>query len=51
MWNLKKYNKPVNITKKKPNHRCRKKKPSGYQWGEESEKGQFRGKEVSGMNY
>ena len=47
---FKKYNKPVNITKKKLNHRYRE-KTSSYQWGEKREKGQFRGKEVSGMNY
>jgi len=47
---FKKYNKPVNITKKKPNHRCRE-KTSSYQWEEEREKGKLRGKEVSGMKY
>ena len=32
MWNLKKYNKVVSITKKKPTHRYRE-RTSGYQWG------------------
>ena len=31
MWNLKKYNKLVNITKKKLTHRYRE-ESSGYQW-------------------
>ena len=31
MWNLKKYNKLVNITKKKQAHRHRE-QTSGYQW-------------------
>ena len=35
MWNLKKYNKLVNKTKKKQTHRYRE-QTSGYQWGEES---------------
>ena len=33
MWNLKKYNKIVNKTKKKQIHRYRE-QTSGYQWGE-----------------
>ena len=33
MWNLKKYNKLVNMTKKKQMHRYRE-QTSGYQWGE-----------------
>ena len=33
MWNLKKYNKLVTITKKKQTHRCRE-QTSGYQWRE-----------------
>ena len=33
MWNLKTYNKLVNITKKKQTHRYRE-QTSGYQWGE-----------------
>ena len=32
MWNLKKYNKLVNITKTKQTHRYRE-QTSGYQWG------------------
>ena len=33
MWNLRKYNKLVNKTKKKQTHRYRE-QTSGYQWGE-----------------
>ena len=33
MWNLKKYNKLVHMTKKKQTHRYRE-YTSGYQWGE-----------------
>ena len=33
MWNLKKYNKLVNITKNKQSHRYRE-QAGGHQWGE-----------------
>ena len=36
MWNLKKYKKLVNLTKKKETHRYRE-QTSGYQWGEREE--------------
>ena len=39
----KKYNKLMNITKRKQTHRCRE-QPSGYQWGE----GRGRGKKDVG---
>ena len=43
----KKHNKLVNITKKKQTHRYRE-KISGYQWGEEREEGQYRGRGLKG---
>ena len=46
----KKYNKLVNITKKKQTHRYRG-QTSGYQWGEGRGEGQDRGREVKGTNY
>ena len=42
MWNLKKYNKLVNETKKKQTHRDRE-QTSDYQWGEGWGEGQHRG--------
>ena len=41
IWNLKKYNKLVNITKKKETNRYRE-QTSGYHWGEGREEGQYR---------
>ena len=46
----KKYNKLVNITKKKLTHRYRE-QTSGYQWGEVSGEEQYRGRGLSGTNY
>ena len=39
----------MNITKKKQTHRYR--ETSGYQWGEEREEGQDRGRGLKGTNY
>ena len=52
MWNLKKYNKLVNITKKQQTHRYRE-QTSGYQWGEGRGEGQYRdgGWEVQAIGY
>ena len=50
MWNLKKYHKPVNITKSKQAHRYTE-QTSGYQWGERRGEGQDRGKGLRGTNY
>ena len=50
MWNLKKYNKLVNITKKKQTHRYRE-QTSGYQWEEGRGEGQYRSRELSDANY
>ena len=49
MEESKKYNKLVNITKKKQAHRY-KGQTSGYQWGEGREEGQDRGRVLS-TNY
>ena len=54
MWNLKnttinKYNKLMNVTKKKQTHRYRE-QTSAYQW-EEGSSGQHRGRGVRGINY
>ena len=46
----KKYNKLVNMTKKKQTHRYRE-QTSGYQWGEERGEGQYRGRGVKGTNF
>ena len=46
----KKYNKLVNITRKKQTHRCRE-QISGYQWGEGREEEQDRGRGLRGTNY
>ena len=43
----KKYNKLVNITKKRQTHRYRE-QTSGYQWGGE---GQYKGEGVGGIGY
>ena len=40
----------MTITKQKQMHRYRE-ETSGYQWGEEREKGHDRGKELKGTNY
>ena len=45
----KKYNKLVNITKKKQTHRYRE-QTSGYQWGERSGEGKGRGRGLRGTN-
>ena len=42
MWNLKKYNKLVNKTKKNQTHRSRE-QTSGYQWGEGKGEGKDKG--------
>ena len=49
-WNLKKYNKVVNIKKKKQTHIYRE-QTSGYQWGEGGGKGQYRDRGPGDMNY
>ena len=46
----KKYNKLVNITKKKQTHRYRE-QTSGYQWGEGREEGKHMAGELRGANY
>ena len=46
----KKYNKLVNITKKKQTHRYRE-QTGGYQWGEGRGEGQYRGRGLRGTNY
>ena len=46
----KKYNKLVNIIKKKPTYRYRE-QTSGYQRGEGSGEGQYWGRELRGTNY
>ena len=46
----KKYNKLVNITKKKQSHRYREQN-SSYQWGEGRWDGQYWGREVKVRNY
>ena len=46
----KKENKLVNITKKKQAHRYRE-QISGYQWGEVSGEGQYRGRGLRDTNY
>ena len=45
----KKYNKLVNITKKKQTHRYRE-QASGHQWGEGREAGQYRGSRLRDIN-
>ena len=47
VWNIKNYNKLVNITKKKETHGCRE-QSSGHQWGESRGEGQVR---VKGLRY
>ena len=47
---LKKYNKLVNITKKKQTHRYRE-QTSAYQWGGGRREGQDRGRGLRGTNY
>ena len=49
MWNLKKYNKLVTITKKE-NHRYRE-QTNGYQWGKGMGEEQYQGGEIRGTNY
>ena len=46
----KKYNKLVNITKKKQTHRYRE-QTSGYEWGEGRREGQHKVRRVRGTNY
>ena len=46
----KKYNKLVNITKKKKTHRYRE-QTCGYQWGERRGEGQHRSRGLRGINY
>ena len=46
----KKYNKPLNITKKKQTHRYRE-HTGGYQWGEGRGEGQYRRRGLQGTNY
>ena len=46
----KKYNKLVNITKKKHSHKYRE-QTYGYQWGERREEGQNKGRNLRGTNY
>ena len=46
----KKYNKLINITKKKQTHRYRE-QTSGYQWGEGSGEGQYSNRGLRGINY
>ena len=46
----KKYNKLVNITKKKQTHRYRE-QTSGYRWGEGRGERQCRGRGLRGTNY
>ena len=43
MWNLKKYKKLVNKTKKQQTNRYRE-QTSGYQWGEEKGERKYRGR-------
>ena len=50
MWNLKKYNKLVKITKKKQSHRYRE-QTSGYQWGAGKWKGKYRRGGLRDTNY
>ena len=50
MWNLRKHNKPVNITKKTQIPRYRG-QTSGYQWGEGEEERQDKGRGLRGTNY
>ena len=51
MWNLKKkYNKLLNITKKKQTHSYREPN-SGYQWSEGRGEEQYRGRGLGGTNY
>ena len=50
MWTLKKYDKLVNITKKKQTHRYRG-QTSGFLWGEGRGEGQYRGRRGTGTNY
>ena len=46
----KKYNKLVNITKKKQTHKYRE-QTRGYQWGERRKEGQDKGRGLRGANY
>ena len=50
MWNREKYNKIVNITKKKQTHRYRE-QTRGSQWGEGRGLGKYRGRGLGGTNY
>ena len=50
MWNLKKYNKLMTITKQKRTHRYRE-QTSGYQWGEGREEGQYKGGGLRSIKY
>ena len=50
MWNLKKYNKLVNKTKKKQTH-IHREQTRGYQCGDASCGGQHGGSAVRGTNY
>ena len=51
MWNLKKYKKLVNITKKQQTHRYRE-QTSGYQWDKGRREGQFyRARGLRGAGY
>ena len=46
MWIVKKYKILLNITKKKQIH-IHREQISGYQWGEEREEGQYRGRDIN----
>ena len=50
LWNLKTYNKLVNITKRKQTHRYGE-ETSGYQWGDRKGEDQHRGRGLRGTNY
>ena len=49
IWNIKKYNKLVNITTKWQTHRS-KEQASGYQWGEKRGKRKYRGGGLGGTH-
>ena len=50
VWNLKKYNRQMDITKHKQIHRY-KEQTGGYQWGEGRGKGQHRGRGLQTTMY
>ena len=45
-WIVKNYKVLLNITKKKQIH-IHREQTSGYQWGEEREEGQYRGRDIN----